>query len=83
MLLKAAIKTEVYPRRKIPLKPGSRNPAMFGRYPVSYGRIIEFSKRLNPHGERSFFYEPWYRMRNNTVKTIEEKVAKAWSEAGK
>ena len=81
-LVKAAIKSEVLTEPEIPAKPGARNPAMYGRYPVSYGRIIEFSKRINPNGDRSFFYEPWYRMRNNTEKVISERLFKVWSSMG-
>ncbi len=48
------------------------------RYPaqgVPYGRIIEFSKRIN----KPFFYKSWYEERKKVVEEIVEKVGEAWS----
>lgn len=59
--------------------PGSRNPKMKNRYPASYGRIIEFSKRLNPNGERDFFYGPWYDSKKQVEQDIKEKIFDEWS----
>lgn len=61
----------------IPKRPGSRNPAMRGRYRngVPYGRILEFSPRLN----KPFFYTAWYRKRKQIKDDVINKISGAWS----
>lgn len=76
-LLHAAIHTDEKTLRTVK-NPGARNPKMRGRYPVSYGRLLEFSKRLNPDGRRDFFYGPWYEMKKDVKAQIEAKIKAAW-----
>lgn len=72
---RALIKSEVY--AKIPKRPGSRNPAMRGRYKygVPYGRILEFSPRIR----KPFFYSAWYGLRAQVKEEIIKKIGEAWS----
>jgi len=60
-----------------PKKPGSRNPAMRGRYKygVPYGRLIEFSPRIN----KPFFYKAWYKLRNRVKNEVMEAIGDAWN----
>lgn len=69
------IKSEVYVQP--PKKPGSRNPKMRGRYRygVPYGRIIEFSPRIN----KPFFYSAWYEGRKTVKENVINAIEKAWS----
>ena len=68
------IRSEVYVQA--PKRPGSRNPRMKGRYRygVPYGRIIEFSPRIN-----KLFYSAWYSTRNAVRSRIVDKISEAWS----
>lgn len=48
------------------------------KYPakgVPYGRIIEFSPRIN----KPFFYVAWYQKRNKVSNDIVNKITRAWS----
>lgn len=69
------ISSEVF--AKMPKRPGLRNPRMRSRYKygVPYGRIIEFSPRIN----RPFFYTAWYKKRNAIKKEVMEEIGNAWS----
>lgn len=69
------ITSEVY--AKAPKEPGKRNPAMRGRYKygVPYGRLIEFSPRIN----KPFFYTAWYAKRKQIKEDIIEAIGKAWN----
>lgn len=73
--LNALIKSEVY--AKVPRRPGSRNPAMRGRYKngVPYGRIIEFSPRIN----KPFFYTAWYKNKQQIKENVMNAIGNAWS----
>ena len=82
----ALIKSEVYAvyetgkkkgQKVVVKQPGKRNPAMKGRYRygVPYGRLLEFSPRLN----KPFFYTAWYNTRKETRERIMEKIGNAWS----
>lgn len=69
------ISSEVF--KPAPKRPGSRNPRMKGRYRygVPYGRIIEFSPRIN----KPFFYTAWYKKRSRIKQDVIEKISEAWS----
>ena len=69
------ITSEVY--AKAPKRPGLTNPAMKGRnrYGTPYGRIIEFSPRIN----KPFFYTAWYAKRKQIKEDIIEAIGKAWN----
>jgi hypothetical protein len=69
------ITSEVY--AKAPKRPGLRNPAMKGRYKygVPYGRIIEFSPRIN----KPFFFTAWYLKRKYIKEDIIEAIGEAWN----
>ena len=70
------VKSEVY--KPAPRRPGWRNPAMKGRYPakgVPYGRVIEFSPRIN----KPFFYKAWYADRKKIIENVISEIGKAWS----
>ena len=69
------IKSEVFVAA--PRRPGSRNPRMRNRYKygVPYGRIIEFSPRIN----KPFFYTAWYKKRNKVKDDVMDAISKAWS----
>lgn len=77
------IESEVFARNPktgeiaIPKNPGSRNPAMKGRYKdgVPYGRLIEFSPRIN----KPFFYTAWYQEKARIREDIINVIGKAWS----
>lgn len=77
------IESEVYARNPktgelaIPKNPGSRNPAMKGKYKngVPYGRLIEFSPRIN----KPFFYTAWYQEKSRIREDIIKAIGKAWS----
>ena len=71
---RTVIKSEVFV--PAPKRPGSRNPKMRGRYRygVPYGRVIEFSPRIN----RPFFYTAWYEKRREIRETVINKVSEAW-----
>lgn len=72
--LDATVKSEVY--ADLPKEPNKRNAEMY--YPpkgVPYGRLIEFSPRIN----KPFFYTSFYKKK----RTIIEDVFKACREAGK
>jgi len=73
--LSCKIESEVF--KAAPKKPGSRNPAMRGRYKygVPYGRLIEFSPRIN----KPFFYNAWYKLRNTVKKEVMEAIGDAWN----
>jgi len=73
--LNVVIKSEVY--APTPKRPGSRNPAMKGRYKygVPYGRILEFSPRIN----KPFFYTAWYKNKNKIKEIVMKEVSNAWS----
>lgn len=73
--LNALIKSEVFARR--PKRPGWRNPKMKGRYKYGtpYGRILEFSPRIN----KPFFYTAWYKKRSTVKEEIINKIYGAWS----
>ena len=73
--MNVVIKSEVY--KPAPKRPGSRNPAMRGRYKygVPYGRIIEFSPRIN----KPFFYTAWYRKRAEIKESVIRAIGDAWS----
>ena len=73
--LSVRVSSEVY--AKPPKRPGSRNPAMRGRYKygVPYGRIIEFSPRIN----KPFFYKTWYQKRKKIYEDVIKAVGEAWS----
>ena len=74
--LAIVIKSEVY--KPAPERPGQRNPAMRGRYRngVPYGRIIEFSPRIN----RPFFYTAWYKRKKQIKEDVIKAINKAWSD---
>lgn len=63
--------------------PGKINPNMEDRYAVSYGRLIEFSDRLNPNGDRDFFFGPWYDLKENVQYDIIKAIMEAAEKAGK
>ena len=70
--LDATIKSEVY--APLPKKPGARNPDI--NYPaegVPYGRLIEFSPRIN----KPFFYTAWYEKRQKIYADIADSIHKA------
>lgn len=69
------ISSEVF--AKAPKRPGLRNPAMKNRYKygVPYGRIIEFSPRIN----KPFFYTAWYEKRKRIKDEVIQKISEAWS----
>lgn len=71
---KATISSEVF--KPAPKNPGKRNPEMKGRYKYGtpYGRIIEFSPRIN----KPFFYTAWYKERKRITEEIIKKVGEAW-----
>ena len=72
--LNAVVKSEVY--AEMPKNPGSRNANI--SYPakgVPYGRLIEFSPRIN----KPFFYTSFYEKRNEII----DRVFKACREAGR
>ena len=73
--LNVLIKSEVF--AKSPKRPGSRNPRMKGRYKygVPYGRLLEFSPRIN----KPFFYTAWYKKRQQIKQEIMETIGNAWS----
>lgn len=73
------IKSEVY--KNVPRRPGSRNPAMRGRYKkgVPYGRILEFSPRFKKYN--GFFYKVWYKNRKRIKEDVILAIGKAWSES--
>lgn len=73
--LNVMIKSEVFV--KAPRRPGLRNPAMKNRYKygVPYGRLIEFSPRIN----RPFFYTAWYSQRSMIKENVMEAIQNAWS----
>lgn len=73
--LNVIIKSEVY--KPAPRRPGWRNPRMKGRYKkgVPYGRIIEFSPRIN----KPFFYKAWYKNRKAIKDKVMETIGNAWS----
>ena len=75
--LSAVVSSEVF--AKIPKRPGLRNPAMRGRYKygVPYGRIIEFSPRIN----KPFFYTAWYQHRKKIKDDVILAIGKAWSDS--
>lgn len=70
------ISSEVF--AKAPKRPGLRNPRMRSRYKwgVPYGRIIEFSPRIN----KPFFYTAWYKKRNAIKRAVMETIGEAWSD---
>ena len=74
----ALIKSEVF--KEAPKRPGIRNPRMRGRYKygVPYGRIIEFSPRI----QKPFFYTAWYKERARIKKEVVEAIGNAWSRSG-
>lgn len=69
------VSSEVF--KPAPMKPGSRNPAMAGRYTygVPYGRIIEFSPRIR----KPFFYTAWYAKRKQIKENVIAAIGDAWS----
>jgi len=69
------VSSEVF--KPAPKNPGSRNPDMVGRYKygVPYGRIIEFSPRIN----RPFFYTAWYAKRKQIKENVIAAIGDAWS----
>ena len=70
--LDAKVVSEVY--KPLPDKPGSRNSSIY--YPskgVPYGRLIEFSPRIN----KPFFYDKFYEKKKKIVDDICESVRKA------
>lgn len=72
--LDAGVKSEVY--APLPAKPGSRNKEI--NYPakgVPYGRLIEFSPRIN----KPFFYTSFYEKRGKII----DRVFEACKQAGK
>ena len=72
--LDAGVISEVY--APMPTKPGSRNENIY--YPkkgVPYGRLIEFSPRIN----RPFFYTSFYEKRGKII----DRVFDACKQAGK
>lgn len=73
--LKVLLKSEVF--AKTPRRPGLYNPRMKGRYKwgVPYGRILEFSPRIN----KPFFYAAWYAERSKIKEEVMEKIGNAWS----
>ena len=73
--LNVVIKSEVYAKK--PKRPGLYNPRMKNRYKygVPYGRIIEFSPRIN----KPFFYKAWYKNKNKIKSEVMEAIGKAWS----
>lgn len=74
--LNVKITSEVF--AKAPKRPGSRNPRMRSRYKygVPYGRIIEFSPRIN----KPFFYTAWYKNRQAIKEQVMEAIGDAWSD---
>ena len=72
---KVLLKSEVFV--KMPRRPGSRNPRMANRYKwgVPYGRIIEFSPRIN----KPFFYKAWYKLKKQIETDVISSIDKAWS----
>ena len=80
---RAVVISEVYAvnpktQQKVMVKrPGIRNPAMKNRYKkgVPYGRIIEFSKKIN----KPFFYKSWYENRDEIKENLMKSIGKAWS----
>jgi len=73
--LESGVKSEVY-KKPLPKNPGSRNPNMV--YPskgVPYGRLIEYSPRIN----KPFFYTSFYEKRGKIVDDIFEAIKKAGS----
>lgn len=73
--LNIVLKSEVYV--KAPKRPGSRNPAMRNRYKwgVPYGRILEFSPRIN----KPFFYSAWYKKRTAIKESVIRAIGEAWN----
>lgn len=73
--LAIVIKSEVF--KPAPKNPGSRNPAMVGRYKygVPYGRILEFSPRL----KKPFFYTAWYKNRRKIREDVIKAIGEAWA----
>lgn len=71
----AIVMSEVY--APAPKQPGKENPAMKGRYKngVPYGRIIEFSPRIN----RPFFYTAWYKKRRQIKENVIKAIGEAWA----
>lgn len=74
--LKIVVKSEVFVK-KTPKRPGLYNPAMKNRYKygVPYGRLIEFSPRIN----KPFFYTAWYSLRNTIRNEVVDEIKKAWA----
>lgn len=63
--LQAKVRSEVY--AEMPKNPGKRNKNIrYAGKGVPYGRIIEFSPRIN----RPFFYSSFYRKRNRIIDNI-------------
>lgn len=63
--LQAKVRSEVY--AEMPKNPGKRNKNIrYAGKGVPYGRIIEFSPRIN----RPFFYTSFYRKRNRIIDNI-------------
>lgn len=74
--LAVVVKSEVYV--PAPERPGLYNPAMRGRYSdgVPYGRIIEFSPRIN----KPFFYTAWYKNKKKIKEDVIKAISRAWSD---
>lgn len=63
--LQAKVRSEVY--AEMPKNPGKRNKNIrYAGKGVPYGRIIEFSPRIN----RPFFYTSFYRKRNRIIDNV-------------
>ena len=63
--LQAKVRSEVY--AEMPKNPGKKNKNIrYAGKGVPYGRIIEFSPRIN----RPFFYTSFYRKRNRIIDNI-------------
>lgn len=70
--LDATVVSEVY--KPLPDNPGSRNPNVY--YPskgVPYGRLLEFSPRIN----KPFFYDTFYVLKKMIIDDVFESVRKA------
>lgn len=63
--LQAKVRSEVY--AEMPKNPGKRNKNIrYAGKGVPYGRLIEFSPRIN----RPFFYTSFYRKRNRIIDNV-------------
>lgn len=73
------IKSEVYAH--MPKRPNKnrrlwgKSPIKYGKRGVPYGRLIEFSPRIN----RPFFWTAWYKHKKRVKEDIIKAIGEAWS----